>query len=110
VAYTAAYAVGAVLAFGILARMLGGLETPRLVRFLVRATMAAGIAAAVAWLVSLGVTELLGDERGKAAGVLFLALVASTHGLVFVGASRAMRVTEVTELVGWATSRIPGLR
>ena len=110
VAYTAAYAVGAVLAFIILARILGGLETPRLVRFLIRTTLAAGIASAVAWPVSLGVTEILGDDRSKVAAVVYLAVVAGTHGLVFLGAARAMRVTEVTELVGWATSRIPGLR
>ena len=47
-AYVGAYAVGAVLSYLLLRHVLGGLETPALVRFLVRLLLAAGLAAAAA--------------------------------------------------------------
>jgi putative peptidoglycan lipid II flippase len=106
-AYTGAYAVGAAVSFAVLRRQLGGLRVSHMVRFLVRAGLAAllatGVAAALLW--SLG--ELLGEERGKLEAVLVLAVVGGVHLLVFVLAASRMRVREVTDLVELVTRRLP---
>jgi putative peptidoglycan lipid II flippase len=109
-AYTGAYAVGAVTAYVLLSRRLGGLDTAVLVRFVVRMAIALGIAVAVAVAVALGASAVLGDDRNKVEVVLWLAVVTTAYGLVFLGAARAMRINEVNELVETVTHRIPGLR
>ena len=58
-AYTASYAVGSVVSYLVLRRVLGGLRTPELVRFLVRLAIATGAATAVA----LGLALLLPGPR-----------------------------------------------
>jgi len=104
--YSGAYAVGALGSYAVLRGLLAGLETPRLVRFLVRTVLAAGLAfgaaAATAWLLG----ELLGD-RNKLESLLFLLLVAGVDGLVFLAVAAKMRITEVTELVETVTRRLP---
>jgi putative peptidoglycan lipid II flippase len=109
-AYTGAYAVGAITVYTLLARRLGGLDTPVLVRFLVRMGVALAIAAAVAAVVAIGVSAVLGDDRSKIQVVLWLASVGAAYGLVFLGAARLMRIEEVTDLIDSVTHRIPGLR
>jgi putative peptidoglycan lipid II flippase len=109
-AYTGAYAVGAVTAYILLSRRLGGLDTAVLIRFAVRMALALGIAAAVAVAVALGASAVLGDDRSKIQVVIWLAAVTAAYGLVFLGAARAMRINEVNELVETVTHRIPGLR
>jgi putative peptidoglycan lipid II flippase len=109
-AYTGAYAVGAVTAYVLLARRLGGLDTAVLTRFVVRMAVALAIAVAVAVAVALGASSVLGDHRSKVEVVIWLAAVGTSYGLVFLAAARAMHIKEVTELVGSVTHRIPGLR
>lgn len=106
VAYGGSYAVGAVSSYLLLRSVLGGLETPRLVRFCVRMLLASLIASGVAWLVRLGVLAVwpLGD--GKAQAVVLLALMGLADLLVLLGASRAMRITEVTEVTELVSSRL----
>jgi putative peptidoglycan lipid II flippase len=105
-AYAAAYAVGAVASFLVLRRVLGGLETPALLRFLVRILLAAGVAGAVAWGWRTLLTGLwpLGDGKGQA-----LALLGSTavvHLAVLLLLARLLRIAEVAEVVGLFTRRV----
>ena len=67
-AYAGSYLVGAVGSYSLLRRVLGGLETPVLVRFLLRLLIAAGVAAAVAWAVKCGVQQLSGLQPGRGPG------------------------------------------
>jgi len=106
-AYTGSYAVGAAGSYAVLRRLLGGLETPTLVRFLVRVVVAAAPAAAAAGVAAWLLGELLGDDRGKAASMLVLAVVPAVYAAVFLPLARAMRIVEVTELVDTVTRRLP---
>jgi putative peptidoglycan lipid II flippase len=107
VAYGGAYAVGALLSFLVLRHVLGGLDTPVIVRFLVRLLLAAGIAGAAAW----GWRELLdvlwetGDSKLQA--VVLLVTTGAVDVLVFLLLARAMRISEVQEVVALVTSRLP---
>jgi putative peptidoglycan lipid II flippase len=105
-AYVTAYAVGGALSYLLLRRLLGGLETPVLVRFLVRISIAAGLAAAVAWgwRILLDSIWATGDGKGQA-----LVLLGSTGLLdlaVLVLLARLMRIREVNEVVGLVTGRL----
>jgi putative peptidoglycan lipid II flippase len=111
IAYAGSYLVGAVGSYSVLRRLLGGLETPVLVRFLVRLVIAAGIAAGVAWAVKYGVQQLWtasagpgGGAKGPALAVLVLTGLVDVS--VFVALARAMRISEVTAVLGIFTSRL----
>jgi len=106
-AYTGSYAVGAAGSYAVLRRLLGGLETPQLVRFLARVVVAAVLAAAAAGGVAWLLGGLLGDDRGKAASMLVLVVVPAVYAAVFLPLARAMRIVEVTELVDTITRRLP---
>ncbi|MCW2833133.1 MAG: integral rane protein MviN [Nocardioides sp.] len=108
-AYLGAYAVGSVISYTVLSGVLGDLQTPRLVRFLVRMLVVVAVAGLAAWLVKAGVSELLGPRaddphplvsagRGGLAGAVGLVVV-----LVL---ARALRIREVTSLTHAATSRL----
>ena len=106
VAYGGSYAVGAISSYLLLRSVLGGLDTPRLVRFCVRMLIAALLASGAAWLVRVGVLAVwpLGD--GKVQALVLLALMGLADLLVLLGAARAMRITEVTEVTELVTSRL----
>ena len=104
--YVGAYAVGAVLSYLLLRRVLGGLETPALVRFLVRMLIAAGLAGAAAW----GWRALLstfwetGDGKGQA--LVLLVSTGIVDLVVLVVLARLLRIRELNEVVGLVTSRL----
>jgi putative peptidoglycan lipid II flippase len=105
IAYSGAYAVGAVVSFAVLSRTVGGLEERRLLRYAVRLLVAAGIAAGAAWAARHGIHAVLdGDDKGVAlaalagAGIVDLAV----FGLV----ARLLRIDEVNEVVGLVTGRL----
>ena len=114
IAYAGSYLVGAIGSYSLLRRVLGGLETPVLVRFLVRLLIAAGVAAVVAWAVKYGVQQLwvpavgpdatAGGGKLQAAGVL--ALTGLVDLLVFLGLARLMRIAEVTSVMSLLTRRL----
>jgi putative peptidoglycan lipid II flippase len=108
-AYAASYAVGSVLSYAVLRRRLGGLETRRLVRFLVRMGLAVAVSTAVAYLVARGLHGL-DDRPGKlgAAGGAFAITLADA--VVFVAAARLLRITELTSILETVARRIPGTR
>jgi putative peptidoglycan lipid II flippase len=109
-AYAGSYLVGAVVSYSLLRRTLGGLETPRLVRFLVRLLLAAGLAAALAWAIKLGVQQVWGTAGGAEAGKLHAVVVLAVTGLVdvavFVGLARLMRIAEVNSIIALLTARL----
>ena len=117
-AYAGSYLVGAVVSYSLLRRLLGGLETPELVRFLVRLLIAAGLATGVAWLARQGVelawpvpeggarASVATSGEGKARALVVLAVTGLVDVLVFVALARLMRITEVTGVVGAFTGRL----
>ena len=109
VAYLSAYAVGSALTFGLLRRRLGGLDVPRLVRFGVRAGLAALVAAGATWLFLLGFEHLHPDPPSWPLA-LAVCLVAGVLDLVlFLALARAMRIDEVTTMLATLTRRLaPG--
>ncbi len=109
VAYLAAYAVGSAISYTSLQRVLGGVQTPELVRFLVRMSVAVALASLAAWLVTWGVTALLGSladdphplisaARGGVAGAMGLSVVLLL--------ARFLRIREVTSLTEAAAARL----
>jgi putative peptidoglycan lipid II flippase len=107
-AYGCAYAVGAVTSYAVLRRRLGGLQTSETVRFLVRLLIAAGLAAATAWLWRWALLQLwpLGDGRVQAVTALLTTTLVDIVVLLLL--SRVMRISEVTEVVGLVARRLPG--
>ncbi len=105
-AYAGSYLVGSVTSYVVLRRLLGGLETPVLVRFLIRLTIASVLAAAVAWgwrLLLLSFWDL-GDSKLQA--LVLLGSVAVVDGVVLLLAARLMRIAEVNEVVALVTRRL----
>ena len=103
-AYSGAYAVGAVGSYLLLRHVLGGLETPQLLRFLARLAVATGGAAAVGWAVRAGLEAAwAGDTKVQAlTGVL---LVGGSTAATYLLLSRALKVPEVTAVLGLVTRR-----
>ncbi len=105
-AYSCAYLAGAALSYEVLRRSLGGLNTPRLVRFAVRILLAVtvAVAAGLAWLWLQA--ELWGPADGKAGAVLRGGSTALLFGLVVLGLARLMRIGEVTSVAGLVVGRL----
>ncbi|WP_322937484.1 murein biosynthesis integral membrane protein MurJ [Nocardioides bizhenqiangii] len=108
-AYTAAYGVGSLLSFTVLARRLGGLPVGSLLGFVARLLVASAVGAGAAWVVDLGLDEVL--ERAPGAGgwwwsavdVAVLALVAVG---VVVLLARVLRLREVTTVIDTVGARL----
>ena len=105
-AYLGAYAVGAALSYGVLRHVLGGLETPALVGFLLRLLAAAAVATGVAWAALLGLDALWPDDDGKVRALTVLAVVSAVDVVVFLALAKALRIREVTSVLGLVTSRL----
>ncbi len=106
VAYSSAYAVGAVLSHQLLARVLGGLQTATLLRFALRIGIAAGLAGVVAWGWRAVVAVLWGAGDGKVQALVELVTTGLLGMAVVLVAARMLRIGEVTEIVGLLTSRV----
>ncbi|WKN48533.1 murein biosynthesis integral membrane protein MurJ [Nocardioides sp. Arc9.136] len=106
VAYAAAYLVGALLSYTVLARRLGGLGSPVLVRFLVRIAIAVAVSTAAAWLASM-LLDSLGDTSTYAVSVVRAVVVTGVDVAVFLVLARLLRLTEVTSVVETLTRRLP---
>ena len=104
-AYSGAYAVGAVLSFVLLSRLVGGLEEARLARFMARLVVAAVVSAALAFAARAGVHLALGED-GKLAAVVALAIAGLVDLLAFGAAARLLRISEVTDVVGLVRARL----
>jgi putative peptidoglycan lipid II flippase len=106
VAYGGAYAVGALLSYQLLRRLLGGLETPVLVRFLVRMLIAAGLAGAAAWGWRLLLDAVWETGDGKVQALVLLATTGAVDLAVLLLCARAMRIAELNEVVALVGSRL----
>ena len=105
-AFGGSYVAGVGLSYALLRRLLGGLETPTLVRFGVRLGIAAGLATLTAWAVSLLLRLVWTPDDAKLQSLVVLAVVAGADVLVLVAVSRWLRIVEVTEVVGLLTRRL----
>lgn len=105
VAYLASYAVGAVASYVLLRRTVGGLDTPQLVRFLVRMAVVLVAAGAVAWLVELSMAGL-GNYPGPLRSLLRGGLSGLAGVVVVILGARLLRVREVTGLVDTVAARL----
>ncbi|HET7070831.1 MAG TPA: murein biosynthesis integral membrane protein MurJ [Nocardioides sp.] len=107
IAYGASYVLGSAVSYAMLRGRLGGLETPRLVRFLVRLLIAAGISTGVAALVG----HALPGREDDVSHVLAAARLV-TIGLVdlclFVVLAQLMHIREVTTLLDTVLRRRRG--
>ncbi|MDT0202432.1 murein biosynthesis integral membrane protein MurJ [Nocardioides sp. AE5] len=107
--YGGAYAVGAATSYLVLRRVLGGLDTLRNVRFLVRTALAGGLAASAAYGVARLLDPMLGGSTPNLVQSLgFLAAIAVVDGVLFLLLARLMRITEVTVLIATVARRLPG--
>ncbi len=108
-AYTAAYVVGSMLSYLVLRRILGGLGTARLARYLVRLLVAAAGSTAVAWGASLLLDDL-GADPHLAVAALRAFVVTVVDVVAFLVLARVLRLTEVTEVMDTVTRRLPSAR
>ena len=106
VAYAGAYLVGALISYSLLRRVLGGLQTPRLLRFLVRLLIAAGAATAVAWAVKYGLQQVWPREGGQVQSAVVLGVTGLVDVTVFLVLARLMRIAEVTSVMALVTGRL----
>ena len=105
-AYSASYAVGSALSYRMLQRRLGGLDTPVLVRFLVRLLIAAGVSTGA----TFGLAQLVDAWSSTPSWPLaaLQALVLTVWDVViFLAMARALRLREVTSVVDTITRRLP---
>ncbi len=110
VAYGGSYAVGAVASYLLLRRVVGGLDTRRTVRFAVRLLIAATLAGGAAWGWRRLLEQVWATGDGKGQAVVLLATTGTLDLVVLLLAARAMRITEVTEVVAMVTGRLRGRR
>ncbi len=106
VAYAGSYAVGAVSSYLLLRSVLGGLETPQLVRFAVRMLISGALGAGAAWAFRAGLLAAWPMSEGKVQALVLLAGAALVDLVVVLLAARAMRIAEITEVVELVTSRL----
>jgi putative peptidoglycan lipid II flippase len=103
-AYTASYVVGSAVSYAVVGRLLGGLETGRLVSFLGRLALAALPASAVA----LGLGWWWGSDQDApiwAAALQLLAVTTVDVGL-FLLLAHLLRLEEVTAVLRTVTGRL----
>ncbi len=105
-AYSAAYAVGSVISYSVLRRLLGGLRTPTLVRFLVRVLIAAVGATVVAAALAYAAHRIDSDP-GLVMAALTLVVVGAADLTVFVVLARILHLEEVSAVVDTVTRRLP---
>lgn len=103
-AWLAAYVVGSTISYAVLSRTLGGLQTPALVRFLVRMALACALAGLAAWSVEEALSGL-GEQPGMLLSLLRGGLAGLAGGLVLLLAAHLMRIREVTSLVDSVAGR-----
>jgi putative peptidoglycan lipid II flippase len=104
-AWTASYAVGAAVSFGVLRRRLGGLEGRGLVRFLVRVCLASTLVAAATYVVAVLLRDLAPDRHWvTSAG--FLAVLILFAAAAYLGSARLFGLREVGAIVRLVTHRL----
>jgi len=108
-AYSASYLVGSCISYAVLRRLLGGLHTPTLARFLVRMAVVAGLATAAAAGAAYLLDLVAGGESWILA-VVRLMVVGAVDAVVLVALAHAFHVRELTSMIETITRRVPVLR
>jgi putative peptidoglycan lipid II flippase len=106
IAYAGAYGVGAALSYLLLRSVLGGLETPTLLRFVGRTLLAAAVAAGAAWAWRVGLESVWGSGNGKVHSFTLLVSASILDVVVFLLVARVLRVQEVNEVVDLVSRRL----
>jgi putative peptidoglycan lipid II flippase len=104
--YVLSYWITLVVAWRTLSRRLGGLETARTVRSLVRMGLAGLGTFVVMFGAQLAVQDHIG-ERGKLAALLDIAIVGSLGLLAYLALARLLRIREVTSMLAHVRGRLP---
>ncbi len=104
-AYTAAYVVGSAISYAVLRSRLGGLDSPRLLRFLVRLAVTVLVSTAVALGVATALDALIDSPPWPLAALRAVA-VTGVDVVVFVLLARALRLREVTSVIETVTRRL----
>lgn len=107
VAYAAAYLVGSVISYTVLSRSVGGLQSARLVRFVVRMLVAIAVGGLAALGAHVVLTDAVGTTPSTAGALIRLCGVGGVDVLVFLFAASVLRLDEVTELTSVVTRRRP---
>ena len=105
--YVASYWITLIVAWRVLSRRLGGLETAHTVSSLVRM----GLAGLGTFLVMLGTQRIVLDHLssgGKLAAFLDIAVVGSLGLIVYVALARLLRIGEVTVMLTHLRAHLPG--
>jgi putative peptidoglycan lipid II flippase len=105
-AYTASYVVGSAVSYAVLSRRLGGLQSARTVRFLVRLLLAAAGATAAAAAAAYLLHRVDGTPPWWLAAV-WLAVVGCVDLGVLVVLARVFRLRELTAVVDLVARRLP---
>jgi putative peptidoglycan lipid II flippase len=106
VAYAGSYLVGALVSYSLLRRVVGGLDTRVLVRFLVRLLLAAAVSTLVAWAVKHGLQAVWPPSGGNVQALAVLVATGLVDVGVFLALARAMRIEEVTGVMNLVTGRL----
>ncbi|MEO9322334.1 murein biosynthesis integral membrane protein MurJ [Nocardioides sp. C4-1] len=105
VAYGTSYAVGALVSYLVLRHRLGGLATPRLVRFVVRLALAVAAAVLAAFAARLALGGL-GDDPHWTLAAVRGAVVTGVGGIVFLLGAELTRLREVTSILDLVRRRL----
>jgi putative peptidoglycan lipid II flippase len=108
-AYTAAYVAGSAVSYLWLRRLLGGLDTRRLLAFLGRVLIATAGSTAVAYAASR-VLDTVADDPNLAIAALRALLVTVVDVVVFLVLARLLRISEVTDVMDMVARRLPSAR
>jgi putative peptidoglycan lipid II flippase len=103
VAYVIAYTVGMVMTGAKLSRKLRGLDAGRVVRTHAKLAAAAALAALVGGPVAYEITKMV--QAPMLASTSALVLGGGLFGVIFLVASRRMRVEEVDSMLGTIRAR-----
>jgi putative peptidoglycan lipid II flippase len=104
--YVGSYWITLLVGWRVLGRRIGGLQTARTVRALVRMLLA-GLGT---WAVMSAVQHVLADHltlSHKIAALLDIAVVGLLGLVTYLALARLMRITEVTEMVAMVRRRLP---
>lgn len=105
IAYALSYLAGALLTTTQLRKQLPTLETRRLIRFGIRLSIATALATGIAWLALHGLQEII-PGAGKLTALLRLLVVGAVDGIALLAVARAMRISEITDVVAGLRRRI----
>ena len=109
IAYTAAYGVGSLISFSVLARRLGGLDVRSLLGFAARLLLASAIGVGAAWMVDLGLDEVLERAPGSDGwwwAAVDVAVLGTVALLVVALLARVLKLREVTTVIDTVTARL----